>query len=65
MCDQDSRATGGMMTVTPTIPGGYGSPPSSELEYLLKEIECIIKRNLNEQYLRRILTCLIAYEKII
>lgn len=64
MCDQNRKTAGGVMTVTPTISESYSSL-RPELECLLKEIECVIRRNLNERYLNHVLTCLIAYEKII
>ncbi len=32
MCEQDNRTAGGVMTVTPTIPGGSESPPPNVVE---------------------------------
>lgn len=53
MCDQDSRATGGLMTVTPTIPGGSASPPPNVVAYQ-REIIALVHQIQNEETLRRI-----------
>lgn len=34
-----------------------------DLKILYEEIECVLKRNKNEEYLRHLLNCALAYEK--
>ncbi|SCH19554.1 Uncharacterised protein [uncultured Clostridium sp.] len=34
-----------------------------DMELLLEEIECVLRRNQNEEYLRHLLNCALAYEK--
>ncbi len=35
----------------------------NKLELLLDEIKCVLRRNQNEEYLRHLLNCALAYEK--
>lgn len=35
----------------------------NDMELLLEEIECVLRRNQNEEYLRHLLNCALAYEK--
>ena len=34
-----------------------------DMELLLEEIECVLRRNQNEEYLSHLLNCALAYEK--
>ena len=34
-----------------------------DMELLLEEIECVLRRNQNEEYLRHLLNCALTYEK--
>lgn len=34
-----------------------------ELELMIEEINCVLRRNQNEEYLRHLLNCALAYEK--
>ena len=34
-----------------------------KLEWMVEEINCVLKRNQNEEYLRHLLNCALAYEK--
>lgn len=34
-----------------------------ELNLMIEEIGCVLKRNKNEEYLRHLLNCALAYEK--
>ena len=34
-----------------------------DMELVLEEIECVLRRNQNEEYLRHLLNCALAYEK--
>ena len=34
-----------------------------DIGLLLEEIECVLRRNQNEEYLRHLLNCALAYEK--
>lgn len=34
-----------------------------EIGLLLEEIECVLRRNQNEEYLHHLLNCALAYEK--
>lgn len=34
-----------------------------DMELLLEEIECVLRRNQNEEYLRHLLNCALACEK--
>jgi len=61
MRNQGIKAAGEVMTATLGTPAGHASPPPN-VERLMRELECIIKRNPTEEYLRRLLNCAIAYE---
>ena len=34
-----------------------------DMALLLEEIDCVLRRNQNEEYLRHLLNCALAYEK--
>ena len=34
-----------------------------KLELMIEEINCVLRRNQNEEYLRHLLNCALAYEK--
>lgn len=36
-----------------------------KLEWMVEEINCVLRRNQNEEYLRHLLNCALAYEKVL
>ena len=53
MCEQNCKTVGGVMTVTPTIPGGYDSPPPNVVVYQ-REMVTLVHQIRDEQTLKRV-----------